>query len=190
MHRSFAPSLSLALATLAALPATAQSWEYGAWRVYAATQDTTEHSSRSCTAITGGDGLPSLSLSVMNLDAGPPDDYPEPTLHESAARGYSTQLQNGQAVGFVFDGQAAFYGIADGYLGADGFAQAVVSPRWQDTINMLLWMKAGQNIDIRTVQPYGAGEQVMQVSLSGFTAAYGKMMDECGFDIEITAPEQ
>ncbi len=185
--------LTLALATLpalTALPASAQFWEYGAWRVYVDTQQTTEHTSHTCSAVTGGDGMPSLSLTVHDLDAGPPADYPAPTLHENASRGQNTQIQNGQAIAFVFDKQAAFYGIANGYLDTEGFARAEVAPRWQDTDNMLLWMKAGQSIDIWTVQPYAAGTQVLQVSLSGFTAAYGKMMDECGFSIQIAAPTQ
>jgi hypothetical protein len=186
-------TLTLALATLpalTALPASAQFWEYGAWRVHVDTQETTEHTSRTCIAVTGGDGSPSLSLKVHDLDAGPPTDYPAPTVQEHAIRGHSTQIQNGQAVAFVFDNQAAFYGIADGYRDAEGFAHAEVAPRWQDTVNMLLWMKAGQSIDIRTVQPYAAGTPVLQVSLAGFTAAYGKMMDECGFSIQITAQTQ
>ena len=180
--------LALALATLPALPASAQYWEFGAWRVSVDTQETTEHTSRTCSARTGGDGSPSLSLTVSNLDAGPPIDYPAPTLFENAPRGHGTLMQNGQPIAFIFDKQAAFYGIANGYLDAEGFAQAEVGPRWQDTVNMLLWMKAAQSIDIWTVQPYAAGTQMMQVSLSGFTAAYGKMMDECGFPIQIGAP--
>jgi hypothetical protein len=180
--------LALALTILPALPATAQYWEFGDWRVFVETHESTEHTSHTCTASTGGDGDPSLRLSVYDLDGGPPDSYPAPTLYESAVRGYPTQVQNGQAVGFVFDQQAAFYAIANGYFDAEGFAQVEAAPRWQDTINMLRWMKAGQSIDIRTVQPYGPGQPVMQASLRGFTAAYGKMMDECGFSIEITDP--
>ncbi|MCD9149471.1 invasion associated locus B family protein [Pseudophaeobacter flagellatus] len=185
--RHFLPIAFAVFPALTALPAQAQDqyWEFGAWRVSLTVQETTEHVSRTCRASTGGDGLPVLSITVHDVDAGPPTNYPAPTLEESAPRGHGTQVQNGQALGFVFDKQAAFYGIADGYYDADGFAQARVSPRWQDRLNMLRWMKAGQNIDIRTVQPYGAGEPVLQVSLAGFTAAYGKMMDECGFSIEL-----
>ncbi len=187
MHRS---CLTLALTFLLPLPAAAQYWEFGDWRVSVETQETSEHSSQTCTALTGGDGIPSLSLSVYSLDGGPPDDYPKPTLRESAIRGHPTLAQNGQAVGFVFDQQAAFYGIANGYFDADGFAHSETAPRWQDTVNMLLWMKADQSIDIRTVQPYGPGVPIMQASLRGFTAAYGKMMDECGFSVELPSPKQ
>lgn len=188
--RRYSLSLALALSILPALPAAAQYWEFGAWRVFVEQHESSEHSSRTCTALTGGDGDPALSLSVYSLDGGPPDDYPAPTLRETAIRGHRTQVQNGQAVGFVFDQQAAFYGIANGYLDAEGFARTDVAPRWQDKVNMLLWMKAGQSIDIRTVQPYGPGTPIMQASLEGFTAAYGKMMDECGFSIEIPRPAQ
>jgi hypothetical protein len=183
-------SLAFALTLLSPLPAAAQYWQFGDWRVTVETQETSEHISQTCTAVTGGDGLPSLSLSVYSLDAGPPDYYPAPTLRESAIRGHPTLVQNGQAVGFVFDQGTAFYGIANGYLDADGFAQSETAPRWQDTASMLLWMKAGQSIDIRTVQPYGPGVPVLQASLRGFTAAYGKMMDECGFSIDLPRPTQ
>lgn len=181
--------ITLSCTALLPLSAAAQYWEYGDWRVSVEVQETTEHVSRTCSAITGGDGLPSLGLSVYDLDAGPPVDYPAPKLSEHAIRGHPTQVQNGQAVAFVFDQQAVFYGIVNGYFDSDGFAHSETQPRWQDTINMLLWMKAGQSIDIRTVQPYGPGDQILQVSLRGFTAAYGKMMDECGFSIEITQPD-
>ena len=174
------------VAVLAAPPVVAEDyWEFGDWRVYVEVSQTLEHTVRTCAALTGGDGLPSLNLEVNNLDAGPPTDYPEPFLLENAPRGNSTQVQNGQAVGFVVDGQAAFYGIANGYSDENGFLFARVEPRWQDTVNMLKWMKVGQNIDIRTVHPYGAGEQVLLVSLKGFSAAYGKMMDECGFSLSL-----
>lgn len=181
---------STILALFAPSTVAAGFWEYKDWRVITEDQISEEHDARTCTAVTGGDGLPSLSLSVYSLDGGPPYDYPKPTLHESAIRGHTTQVQNGQAVGFVFDRQAVFYGIANGYLDAEGFAHAKAATRWEDTRNILLWMKSGQAIDVLTVQPYSAGEQILQVSLRGFTAAYGKMMDECGFTTEILAPPE
>lgn len=181
--------LTAVLAGFLAMPAAADGyWEYRDWRVFTETVDTGEDLRTTCTALTGGDGLPSLRLSVSNGDAGPPDAYPEPALFESAPRGHSTLMQDGMAVAFVFDRQAAFYGIADGWFDDEGFAQAEARPRWQDALNMLRWMKAGQSLDIRLMHPYQEGRQVMEASLSGFTAAYGKMMDECGFSIEL--PEE
>jgi hypothetical protein len=178
--------MAAACTGFAALPAAADGyWEYRDWRVFVDEYDTGEDLRRNCTAMTGGDGLPSLKLHISNGDGGPPDYYPAPTFHESAPRGHSTQVQNGQALGFIFDNQAVFYAIADGSYDDEGFAYADASPRWQDTLNMLLWMQAGHSLEIRTVQPYGAGEQVLPVSLNGFTAAYGKMMDECGFSIAL-----
>ena len=65
MRRRFTLTLAVAtLPALTALPASAQFWEYGAWRVYVETRETSEHTSRTCSAITGGDGYPSLSLTV------------------------------------------------------------------------------------------------------------------------------
>jgi hypothetical protein len=175
-------------AAFAALPASADGyWEYRDWRAFSETIDTGEDLRRTCTAVTGGDGLPSLSLTITNGDAGPPAAYPEPRLHESAPRGHPTQVQDGLAVAFVFDRQAAYYGIADGWLDEEGFAHAEAGPRWKDALAMLRWMKAGQSLEIRLLHPYQEGPVVMTASLSGFTAAYGKMMDECGFTIELPA---
>jgi len=67
----------------------------------------------------------------------------------------------------------------------EGFARAEARPRSQDALDMLRWMKAGHSLDIRLLHPYQEGRQVMEASLDGFTAAYGKMMDECGFSIEL-----
>ncbi len=180
--------LMAALAGLLALPAAADGyWEYRDWRAFSETIDTGEDLRRTCTAVTGGDGLPSLRLTISNGDGGPPDHYPEPMLYENAPRGHGTQVQNGLAVAFVFDRQAAFYGIANGWFDEEGFAHAEAGPRWQDALRMLRWMKAGQALEIRLLHPYQEGAVVMNASLSGFTAAYGKMMDECGFSIELPA---
>lgn len=176
------------LAALTALPAAADGyWEYRDWRVFSETAGTGEDLRRTCTAVTGGDGLPSLRLSITNGDAGPPHAYPQPALHESAPRGHGTLVQDGMAVAFVFDRQAAFYGIAEGWHDDQGFARAEARPRGQDALDMLRWMKAGQSLDIRLMHPYQEGREVMAASLNGFTAAYGKMMDECGFSLELPA---
>ena len=178
--------LAAALAGLMALPAAADGyWEYRDWRAFSETVDTGEDLRRTCTAVTGGDGLPALRISITNGDAGPPHAYPEPVLHEGAPRGHSTLVQDGQAVAFVFDRQAAFYGIAEGWFDADGFARAEARPRAQDALDTLRWMKAGHSLDIRLLHPHQEGTQVLAASLHGFTAAYGKMMDECGFTIEL-----
>ncbi|MEK0164138.1 hypothetical protein VWX97_17995 [Phaeobacter sp. JH18-32] len=177
------PCLAL---TLLPLPAfSSDYWEYQDWSVAADMRVTEEHDWRDCTAWTGGDGLPLLRLTVTEGDVGPPETYPQLELFESAARHYPTQVQNGQAIGFIIDQKAVFYGIADAEINEEGIAEARAMVRWMDALNTILWMQDGDRMEVRTVVPYGAGEMVLDASLAGFTAAYGKMMDECGHSLEL-----
>lgn len=85
----------------------------------------------------------------------------------------------------MFDQQGSFFTVADGGIDDEGIAWANAEPRWQDVKNMLLWMKVSQHMEVRGLDAYQPSRQVFLVSLSGFTASYGKMMDSCGFTIEI-----
>lgn len=160
-------------------------WEYGDWRVEITDEDTGEGYRRYCSARTGGDGLPVIALEVSDGDAGPPTVYPQPMYQESAPRGHRTAIGNAQGVAFVFDRQGAFFAVADGGVDGEGFAYVTAEPRWQDAKNMLLWMQYASQMEVLALDAYQASTQVYVASLSGFTAAYGKMMDSCGFTLEI-----
>lgn len=160
-------------------------WEYGDWRVSITDEYTGEDYRRYCRASTGGDGMPVLSLEISDGDAGPPHGYPTPVYSEYAPRGYRTSVGNAQGVVFVFDQQGTFYSIAEAGVDRDGIAWVNAQPRWQDVKNMLLWMKYASHMEVRGLDAYRQSTQVYVASLSGFTASYGKMMDSCGFTIEI-----
>ncbi len=177
------PCLTLMLLPLPTL--ASDYWEYQDWSVAADMRITEEHDWRDCTAWTGGDGLPLLRMTVTQGDVGPPETYPQLELFASAPRHYPTQVQNGQAIGFVIDREAVFYGIANAEINEEGLAEASAQVRWMDALNSILWMQNGQRMEVRTVVPYAAGEMVLDASLAGFTAAYGKMMDECGHSLEL-----
>ncbi len=177
-------------ATLLACPVAAQEsyWQYGDWAVQVTAFDTGEDLRVECSAHTGGDGMPSLRLSISNGDAGPPEHYPQLTLHETAPRGHNTQMQNGQAVVMIVDQSLAYYALVDGYFDEYGILNATAELRWQDAIYALIGMQAGQHMDVRLLQPDRASTRITLASLNGFTASYGKMMDSCGHSLELVEP--
>ncbi|MBY6044724.1 invasion associated locus B family protein [Phaeobacter italicus] len=160
-------------------------WEYQDWSVAVEERITEEHDWRDCSAWTGGDGEPIIRLEVTRDDIGPPETYPQLHYREIAPRQYPTHVVHGQAVGFIIDRQAVFYAIADGDINDEGLAEVTALARWNDALNLIRWMQAGTTLDVHIVRPYDGGETALRASLAGFTAAYGKMMDECGFPLEL-----
>lgn len=163
-------------------------WSYGDWNVYVDAFDTGQDLRVTCSAQTGGDGDPVVKLTTSNGDGGPPDVYPQVTVYERAPREYTTQIQNGQAVALIVDQSVNYYAVADGYYDEDGISQAEAQVRWQDAPYILLAMKSGSAIDVRLMSPNQSSTRIYLASLSGFTAAYGKMMDSCGHSIEVIEP--
>jgi hypothetical protein len=51
--------------------------------------------------------------------------------------------------------------------------------------NALLWMQAASHLELRALDAYRASTQTDVASMTGVTAAYGKMMDRCGHSMEI-----
>ncbi|ASM71737.1 MULTISPECIES: hypothetical protein [Roseobacteraceae] len=87
--------LIFGLLSLIAAPALAEGfWEYGSWRVIMEEADTGEDLRRTCGAVTGGDGEPSVVISASNGDAGPPAVFPGVFVHEHVPRGHNTVLQD------------------------------------------------------------------------------------------------
>lgn len=164
------------------------SWSYGDWQVYIEHIDTGEDLRVTCTAWTGGDGLPSLYVAVSNGDAGPPNHYPSLTIRETAPRHHLTQMLDGQAVAMSIDGKVIYYALVDARLDDNAIFVAEAPLRWKDAGEALWWARAGDIVDITLVSPNSAGTALYRASLSGFTAAYGKMMDSCGHGIELPAP--
>ncbi len=188
LRKGFGPALlGTALAACSASLAWSQEqyWTYDDWTVHVSAFDTGEDWRVNCTAWTGGDGMPSVFLSASNGDAGPPDHYPQLTVHEIAPRHYPTGLMNGRAVSLSIDGKMEFHAVTNGYINDEGLAEAQVQVRWQDALEVLQWMRSGELMDIRTLSSAAASTRFTQVSLAGFTAAYGKMMDSCGHSLDL-----
>jgi hypothetical protein len=155
-------------------------WEYKDWRVWVEDIDTGEDLRRTCSARTGGDGAPVISLEVSNGDAGPPDFYPSPSIMERAPRHYPTLMQDGQPVRFVIDTGTVFSTTAQAWVTDEGLFEASAALSLADNLPVLQVMKRGSRLEIQT-----AGRTLYTASLAGFTAAYGKMMDSCGFSLSL-----
>lgn len=170
--------LLCALVLLGALPAQAddQYWDYGDWTVYVESYDTGEDWRVNCRASTGGDGGPSLSISLSNGDASPPHYYPQPTLYEHAPRGHTTFMRDGARVLFEFDMDWRTEGFVTAGYDNEGFAEAAARAHQGDSLSILRTMRHAGTMWVTM-----DGEIVYEASLSGFTAAYGKMAEQCGF---------
>ncbi|WP_299673576.1 hypothetical protein [uncultured Roseobacter sp.] len=173
----------LATTIISSITEAGEYWDYKDWIVLVEELDTGQDLRRTCTAWTGGDGQPTLRLEITNGDAGPPDAYPLPTLEERAPRGYATQIRAEDSVIYEFDdGTGADMSLTTGF--EEGvFEYALAAPWARDSLWMLQSMRTAQTMIIyrRGLQSSGR-EHVTTVSLSGFTAAYLKMMSRCGHE--------
>lgn len=172
--------MKYAFAFLAMLPSAVQAdlqyWDYKDWRVVVDRFDTGEDWRVNCTALTGGDGMPTLRISVSNGDALPPDVYPVPVLNEFAPHGYNTMMHDGDRVMFVFDSGNRTEGFVTGGYDDDGILEAFARPVDADALWMLQTMQRSDRLWITL-----DGETVYEASLAGFTAAYGKIAEQCAF---------
>jgi len=149
-------------------------WEFGSWRVEVIADDVGEDLLMYCIASSGGDGEPSIFVEFMDHDVGPPDAYPSVVITESAPRGFPTQMQDGMAGYVIFDTYERADATPFAYFDEYGFAVARV--RYDDSQWMLQRMQASGRMDLVV-----AGRPVMAAQLDGFTAAYLKAAEECGF---------
>lgn len=176
--RLFLTILAACSAAVFASSAGAQTsyWDFQDWRVAIERFDTGEDNRVNCTAWTGGDGEPAFRIEISNGDVRPPDFYPAAELHENAPRGYQTVLQNRQKVVFEFDTYRTNNGSVFANRDDEGFAHAVARTRQHDNLAMLRTMRhAG------TMWAVVEGDVVFAASLRGFTDAYGKIAEQCGF---------
>ncbi|MEY8099891.1 hypothetical protein AB9F29_21290, partial [Falsihalocynthiibacter sp. S25ZX9] len=154
-------------------------WEYGSWRVIVQEVDTGEDIRRTCSAVTGGDGPPSVVVSVSNGDVGPPDFFPTVLVRETAPRGFKTVMQNGQAAYIRFDDEDVMDGMVYASLDDEGFAFAEIAFDHPLSQWVLRAMRKNGQFDVVV-----EGKVFMYAYMDGFTASYLKMAEECGFDGE------
>ena len=121
-----------------------------------------------------------LRLEVSDGDVGPPDFYPYPVISETAPRHYTTQMQDGQVIQFRVDTGTIFSGAAFVTLTNEGLAHAEAAINLPNNRPVLKAMKKGSSMVIEA-----GGRTIFRASLAGFTAAYGKMMDVCGFSLSL-----
>lgn len=176
--------LGACLAALAASPALADYWNYKDWHAATEPHETEQDNYLTCRAWTGGDGDPILALEVFSGDGGPPGFYPMAKVQEYAPRHYPTLMQRGGTVDFIFDFDRSFSVSAgiNSWINEEGLAEAESALQFQDHLPMLQAMKQGSWVEI-----WAGNDMFYEASLSGFTAAYGRMMDECGFNLALPA---
>jgi len=167
---------------LAAGSAMAQGdWDYGSWRVSTFSENVgtagiVEDVYHYCIASSGGDGDARISIEFMSHDAGPPTVYPSVVIEEYAPRGYDTQMQDGMTGYIIFDSYETAAATPVTSYDPDGYKRARVSYDQPYSQWMLQKMQANGRLDL-VVQ----GRPVAAFQLNGFSAAYLKAADECGF---------
>ena len=160
-------------------PVQAEDWyyEYGSWRVHVEEIDTGEDLRRTCVALTGGDGEPSVSFEISNGDAGPPDYFPSVVVEENAFRHQRTVAQEGQSAYIRFDDNDVMDSFVRGYIDEEGFQHATISFDHPQSQWVLQAMRRNGQMDVVV------DHKVLTVAfLNGFTASYLKAMESCGFD--------
>ena len=167
----------IACLVLFANPATAQGfWEFGSWRVIVDEFDTGQDVRLDCTMLTGGDGEPSVRVSMYSGDVGPPDYYPTVRVTEPTYRGYPTILQGDQKLYAWFDSEETFNAKASKYINENGSPVTEIVFADHQSLAMLQTMRLNDQMDIVV-----NGQVFVTAFLDGFTASYLKMAGECGF---------
>jgi len=136
-----------------------------------------------CEIHTGGDGDSSISVSQM---WGEP--MPSVVYSEATARGYATQLQGEQEVTWAVSvGNEVRNFAGSSYTGFSEsgipFAENTVNSTYQgrEVDNILTAFAKGRKVML--IDDYSGGD-LHTASLSGFTAAYRKMSQWCGFSVD------
>jgi hypothetical protein len=180
MLKRFLAILTLSC-TLGAVNAQAEEkyFDYKDWTVIIDSFDTGEDLRTECTIRTGGDGMPSLSATISNGDVLPPDYYPDLSLNETAPRGTTTLMQDGDPITFAFDDGTKIAATTAGWIDDDGIATARTQFLKPVQLQALQAMRHSSSVTIS-----GPKGEIYIASASGFTAAYGKMAEQCGFTTE------
>lgn len=166
--------VAAALCALAAPSAAFESWSYKDWFVFT---DTSEGGRVvECTAQTGPDGGPFIRVITSDADTKPPGLYPAVGYLEPGLRGVPTDLQDGDRVRFVLDDGRVFEAIGAATLTSEGIPQGLAMMEFAGRQPLLQAMRNGRRVDVMR-----GSEMLLGASLSGFTAAYGKLAEQCRF---------
>ena len=138
--------------------------------------DTGQDVRRDCKMLTGGDGEPSVHVSMYSGDVGPPDYYPTVRVTEPTYRGYPTLLQDDQKLYAWFDSEETFNAKASKYINENGSPVTEIVFADHQSLAMLQTMRLNDQMDIVV-----NGQVFVTAFLDGFTASYLKMAGECGF---------
>lgn len=153
-------------------------WQYGSWVVFLEEWDTGQDLRRICSMVGGVDGGgPNVMIAVSNGDAGPPDFFPTVLIFEQAIRQFNTSLRGGQAAYIRFNDGNLWNGVVDHYVSDEGLARAEIAFDHPMSQSVLRAMRKNSEFDVVV-----EGTKFITVNLAAFSAAYLKMLDECGFN--------
>lgn len=169
----------IAVALLAVCVATSAAafdewWDYRDWTAFI--ERVQGGRVTECTARAGPDGGPFLTVSTTDVDTKPPALYPSIDYEEPGIRGIPTQLRDGDRITFVLDTGEALELVGASYLTSEGIPRASAGVEYADRQPLLKAMRNGSQLDVMR-----GGERLARVSLAGFTAAYGKIAEQCSF---------
>lgn len=88
-------------------------------------------------------------------------------------------MKNNDQIAFTFDDGSVIRGAVEAVIDEDGFAVASGRAGQQDNLPALQAMRSNAEATVS-----GPGYEVITVSLNGFSAAYLKMAEVCGFSTE------
>lgn len=163
-----------AAAALSGGDAQAEFWTYKDWTVV--TQSKQGGRVTACDARGGPEGWPQLMVETSDVDTKPPALFPSVSYSEPGFRGVTFSVKDGDRLDFVFDDGAAFEAHVGVGVDAEGIPYARAVLEHEDRRPMLGKMRTGSFVDVMR-----GGERLSRYSLSGFTAAYGKIAEQCRF---------
>lgn len=150
------------------LPASGKMWTYKNWWINA--------DGGKCEARTGREGWYYLEVRANRSGPKPPKRYPLVTFSTVGIRGVAPSIKDGETVRFVVDSGLSLTarGVVRAHDPGIYTGEADIAPR--DRQRLLKAMRHGRYVDI-----FKGRERLLRASLSGFTAAYGKMAEQCRF---------
>lgn len=177
--RSLGVAAALVLIPMTGVSAEEFFWSHKDWHVTVTPKESEEDDHSICRATTGGDGDPYLHVEYFTGDAGPPDAYPTVIFQDYAPRGYQTMLRQHGDVDFTFSDGQSYRGLAEDLITDEGLMEAYASPlQAEDNLATLKAMRRkNQMVIIYEGTPY------YTASLQGFSAAYRKLAEVCGFSV-------
>ncbi|WP_156453203.1 hypothetical protein [Polycladidibacter stylochi] len=173
--------MSFVVSTLKVNAEPKPTFSFHDWTVYIDEVDTGEDVRLTCNAFTRaigrrGRGQPTVTLSISNGDVGPPHVYPHIYYEDFTHNGRRPVISVEKPTRFVFDNGIIIPALGHGFTDEYNIKRATATAAPELLQPLLRAMRRNKTMSI-----YGGDQLSIKISLRGFTAAYIKLMDVCGF---------